>query len=273
MVVWPNEKKIAVVLTFDFDGETYWIGKNEKSAKVFANMSRGKYGPNEGFYRVMNLLEKQELKATFFIPGYMIENYPEQVKQVHEAGHEIGYHGYLHEQKRGIDREEEVERMEKCEKLIASITGRRPVGHRGPGSIIHPFTMEELAKRGYLYSSNMKDTNTPYFHEEIGKYGPIVELPVEDYMDDSTYYFFCLTPPVVHRDIVPPSFVNGCWQADFDQLVTEPGSIMVLHLHPQFIGHAGRIRAFSELITYMKQHDAWFATAEDVAQYVLEQSK
>ena len=81
----------------------------------------------------------------------------------------------MHEEKRGISRAEEEARMEKCEALIKSITGRKPVGHRGPGSIFHPFTMEMLAERGYLYSSNMKDTDSDYFHEIGNK--KLLELP------------------------------------------------------------------------------------------------
>ncbi len=270
MVIWPKNKKIAVVLTFDFDGETYWIGKNERSTKVFANLSRGQYGPHEGIYRVLNMLDELEVKGTFFVPGYIAETYQDQVKMIHEKGHEIGYHGYMHEQKRGISREEELARMEKCEAILAGITGKKPVGHRGPGGIIHPFTMEMIAERGYLYSSNMKDTNSPYIHEVAGK--KIVELPTDEYYDDATYYWFSLTQPV-HRDIVPPETVNECWGLDFEQLLDEPGSIMVLHMHPQLIGRAGRIRALGEFVGYMKAHGAWIATGEEVANYVLAQSK
>ena len=270
MVVWPNNKRVAVVLTFDFDAETYWIGKNEKSTHVFANLSRGQYGPHEGIYRVLDMLDTQDVQATFFVPGYVAEKYAEQVALIHQKGHEIGYHGYLHEQKRGISREEETARMEQCEKILAGITGKKPIAHRGPGGIIHPFTMELLAERGYLYSSNMKDTNSPYIHQAGGK--QIVELPQEDILDDAAFYWFSLTAPI-HRDIVPPETVNECWKLDFDALCEEPGSVVVLKCHPQLVGRAGRVRALGELIGYMKTQGAWIATGEEVANYVLAQSK
>jgi len=270
MVVWPNDTNLAVALTFEFDAEMYWYGKDPKCIKTFANLSRGQYGPHEGIYRVIKMLDRQEVKATFFIPGWVAENYPEQVELIHAKGHEIAYHGYMHEEKRGISRAEEEERMEKCEKIIAGITGKRPVGHRGPGSIIHPFTMELLAERGYLYSSNMKNTNSPYFHAHNGN--NVVELPVDEYLDDATYYFFSYSP-FTHNNIHAPNFVNDCWRTDFDALCQEPGSVLVFKCHPQLIGRAGRVRRFSELIGYMKTHGAWIAPAESIARYVLAQSE
>ena len=270
MVVWPNDKKLAIALTFEFDAEMYWYGKEPKSINSFANLTRGQYGPHEGIYRVIDMLDIHDVKATFFIPGWVIEHYPEQVQLIHDKGHEIAYHGYMHEEKRGISREEEEARMEQCEQIIAGVTGKKPVGHRGPGSIIHPFTMELLAQRDYLYSSNMKNANTPYLHEYNGK--KVVELPVDEYMDDANYYFFAYSP-FTHDNIHTPNFVNDCWRADFDALSQEPGSVFVLKCHPQLIGRAGRIRRFSELVGYMKARGGWIAPAEKIASYVLAQSK
>lgn len=270
MVVWPNGKKLAVALTFEFDAEMYWYGKSPKSIETFSNLSRGQYGPHEGIYRVLDMLDEHNVKSTFFIPGWVIEHYPEQCKLIHEKGHEIAYHGYMHEEDRQKDRDEEAKRMEKCEKIIEDLTGKKPVGHRGPGSIIHPFTQELLAERGYLYSSNMKNTNSPYFHEVGGK--KIVELPVDEYLDDANYYFFAYSP-FTHDNVHAPRFVNECWQMDFDALCQEPGSVLVIKCHPQLIGRAGRIRKLGELVGYMKTRGGWLTTAEEIARYYLENSK
>ena len=87
--------------------------------------------------------------------------------------------------------------MEYCEQLFRSITGKPPVGHRGPESIIHPFTPELLVKRGYLYSSSMKDCDWAYLWEKDGKELPLVELPNDITMDDFTYYYFTFSDPAV----------------------------------------------------------------------------
>jgi peptidoglycan/xylan/chitin deacetylase (PgdA/CDA1 family) len=273
MSQWPEGKKLAIAVTFEFDAEMYWYGKSEQSIEVFANLSRGKYGPDEGIYRVLDMLKQHQIQSTFFIPGWVIENYPAQVKLIHEHGHEIAYHGYMHEERRGISREEEVERMDQCEALIEKITGRNPVGHRGPGSIIHPFTLSLLAERGYLYSSNMKDTDSPYFHHFAEK--KLLEIPLDDYHDDATYYFFAYSP-FTHDNIHAGSFVNECWQLEFDALSLEQdslqpegyGNVLVLKCHPQMIGRAGRIRKLGELIGYMKSHGGWITTLEEIARHV-----
>ena len=67
----------------------YWYGKSEKALDVFANLSRGQYGPDEGIYRVLTMLDQHQIKSTFFVPGWVIEHYPAQVELIHRNGHEI----------------------------------------------------------------------------------------------------------------------------------------------------------------------------------------
>ena len=138
--------------------------------------------------------------------------------------------------------------------------------------MIHPFTPQLLAERGYLYSSSMKDCDWAYLWEQDDKTLPLVELPNDITMDDFTYYYFTFSDPAV-RCMYPNREVFGNWKQEFDGLALEGNKIFILKLHPQMIGRASRIGMVGELISYMKAHGAWIATCEEVARYVLEQNQ
>lgn len=271
---WPGGKRIAVMLSFDFDAEFLRISRAKRKSKEigFTDYSRGQYGPHAGIYRCLDLLDLYQIRGTFFVPGIVAETYPDQVGEIHRRGHEIAGHGYRHESKLGIRREEEAAILQKSEDILSSITGRKPVGHRAPESIVHPFTAELLLERGYLYSASMKDCDWAYLHVLAGKEVPLVELPGDIAMDDFTYFYFTFSDPAV-RAMYANREVLANWKAEFDGLAREGDKIFVLKLHPQMIGRASRIAMLGELIAYMQQQGAWIATCEQVAKYVLEQNR
>ena len=198
-ITWPGRARIAVMVTFDFDAEYLRMSRAASKGTTigFTDYSRGQYGPREGLKRCLDMLDTHDIKSTFFVPGIVAEKYTAQVEFIHARGHEIACHGYMHESVRGISAEEETEILEKSEAILKRITGRRPVGHRGPESIIHPFTPELLAQRGYLYSSSMKDCDWAYLWEKDGQVLPLVELPCDITMDDFTYFYFTFSDPAV----------------------------------------------------------------------------
>lgn len=268
-IQWPYKKDIAVMLTFDFDAEFLRISRAKSKGKKigFTDYSRGQYGPDEGILRCLNILDLYDVKGTFFVPGIVAEKYRDKVKEIYNRGHEIGYHGYMHESVIGIDINEEKANMDKSEEILKSITGKRPVGHRAPESIMHPFTIDLISERGYLYSSSMKDCDYAYIYQN-----GIVEFPNDITMDDFTYFYFTFSEPAV-RSMYTNSEVIKNWKLEFDGLKEEKDKIFVLKLHPQLIGRASRIAAFGEFISYMKQRNAWIATCEEVAKYVLAQKE
>ncbi|HWP79902.1 MAG TPA: polysaccharide deacetylase [Candidatus Acidoferrum sp.] len=271
-IKWPNGKRIAVMLSFDFDAEFLRASRAARKGKKigFTDYSRGQYGPHTGIYRCLDLLDTYKVPATFFVPGIVAETYPEQVSEIHRRGHELACHGYRHESGLNVTREEEAAIFEKSEEILAAVTGKKPVGHRAPESILHPFTIELLHERGYLYSSSMKDCDWAYLHVLGGKEVPLVELPNDVTMDDFTYFYFTFSDPAV-RAMYTNREVIGNWKAEFDGLAREGDKIFILKLHPQMIGRASRVGMLGELIGYMQQRGAWIATCEEVARYVLEQ--
>lgn len=261
---WPSGKRIAVMVTFDFDAELLRksvIGKREIG---FSDTSRGQYGPDEGLARCLAMLKRQNLRTTFFIPGRIAELYPDKVQQIAQAGHELAYHGYMHEATVDMPPEEEQANMAKSEELLARFSGRQPVGYRGPLDLLPNCALQLMQKRGYLYCSTLKDCDWAYIHEDY----PVVELPTEPTLDDFSWFYFSYADEATITCSYPVDYVYDVWKDNFDELANEGDKVMVLKLHPQLIGRSSRVRMLERFIAYMKANGAWLASCEEVANYV-----
>ena len=270
---WPDGKRIAVMVTFDYDAEFLRISraKSKGTSIGFTDFSRGQYGPHEGLARCLDMLDTMNIKSTFFVPGAVIETYRDTVEEIQRDCDELACHGYRNESDPELSRDEMIKILDKSEALLSEITGKKPVGHRAPESVLQDFMPELLAERGYLYSSSMKDCDWAYLWEKDQKELPLVELPNDITMDDFTYYYFTFSDPAV-RCMYPNREVFGNWKQEFDGLALEGNKIFILKLHPQMIGRASRIGMVGEFIAYMQNHGAWITTCEDVARYVQKQN-
>lgn len=268
MMTWPDNKRIAVMMAFDLDAETMWTTRGDGSHDHITNLSRGAYGPKQGVPRILDMLDVYGVKATFFIPGVIAEHYPLVVKEISRRGHEIGFHGYLHEESTATSYEEEDATMTRCETIIKDLTGQSMAGHRGPGGVIHDYSLRLFLEHGYLYSSNWRDSDGPFIHTIDGRQVPLVELPKDSIFDDTAYDFYTDSAPERY-ELKSPREMLEIWKDEFDSLAAE-GRMINFVLHPQFIGRASRVNMLSELIGYMLSHGAWIDTNRAVAEYVLE---
>ena len=269
-MVWPFGKRIALMLTFDFDAELLRYSVIGKESTGFADISRGKYGPDEGLQRCLDMLARQNLHTTIFVPGRVAELYPKQVAQIAEAGHELAYHGYDHDNRVGISAEEENNNMAKSEELLSKFSTRKIVGYRGPLDVMQNCSLELMQKRGYLYGSTMKDCDWAYLHEGCAAETPIVELPTEPTFDDFSFYYFSYADNATITCSYPSEYVYDIWKDNFDELANENDKVMVLKLHPQLIGRSSRIRMVERFLAYARANGAWVASCEEVASYVLD---
>lgn len=267
-IVWPQGRRIAVMVTFDFDAELLRHSVIGSHAIGFSDTSRGQYGPHEGLERILQMLERQQLQTTFFVPVAIAERYPEQVQQIAAAGHELAYHGYLHEAQVDMPAAEEEANMLKSEALLERFSGRKPVGYRGPLDVLPNCALELMAKHGYSYCSTLKDCDWAYLHDEEHPLTSIVELPTEPSLDDFSFFYFSYADNATITCSYPVDYVYGIWKDNFDELANENDKIMVLKLHPQLIGRSSRVRMLERFIAYMRANGAWLATCEQVADYV-----
>ena len=190
------------------------------------------------------------------------------VKETRRGGHELGFHEYLHEESTATSYEEEDATMTRCETIIKDLTGQSIAGHRGPGGVIHDYSLRLFLEHGYLYSSNWRDSDGPFIHTIDGRQVPLVELPKDSIFDDTAYDFYTDSAPERY-ELKSPREMLEIWKDEFDSLVAE-GRMINFVLHPQFIGRASRVNMLSELIGYMLSHGAWIDTNRAVAEYVLE---
>lgn len=264
---WPDKKRIALCLSFDIDAETLWLTRNDINARHLVHLSRGLYATKQALPRILNMLDEEQLKATFFTTAYTAEIHPETIKYIADQGHEIGYHGYMHEVKDTYDEENAL--MDKVDNIIRSLTGKRSVGVRMPDGIIHDFHKQLWLDRGIIYSSNWRNNDGPFLLEIDGKEIPIVELPKDGIVDDTSYNMYTLQHPE-HYYLRSGREMVQIWKDELDGLADE-GRMLNFVMHPQFIGRPGYLRALRDFIHYAKENGAWIATDEQVAKHVLAQ--
>jgi peptidoglycan-N-acetylglucosamine deacetylase len=253
-------------LTFDIDAETLWTARDPKMANYPIALSQGRYGTKIGVGRVLNLLSKYDIAATFFVPGMTIERNQNIMKELIDQGHEIAHHSYSHRWLENLTYEEEREELEKGIELIEKVSGKRPRGYRSPAGEFTAHTFDLLLEYGFDYSSNFFDDEAPYKHVVNGKKTDLVELPFAWALDDAP--FFLYSNRLVGRVMAAPSAVLETWKLEFDGLYADMKSY-VLAMHPQIIGRPSRICILEELIRHIKGHaQVWFARCDQVVDAV-----
>ena len=262
---WPSGARAAVALSFDSDHEASALRGNERSP---GRLSQGEYGARRAVPRILDLLARHELAASFFVPAVVALLHPDEQRAVAAAGHEIGIHGWIHERNSELERDDERRLMLQALDTLEEITGARPVGIRTPSWDFSPNTLSLIRELGLIYDSSLMADDDPYELLEDGEPTGVVELPVEWIRDDFPYFNMDRLSAV--RPHTPPSGVFEVFQAEFDGTYEE-GGLFVLTMHPHVIGHRSRIRMLDRLVKYMQDYeDVWFATHADIARYCLE---
>ncbi|WP_019119721.1 polysaccharide deacetylase family protein [Brevibacillus massiliensis] len=263
--MWPNGKKCAVVLTFDFDAESLFVEGQPIETVTPAKLSQGEYGARVGVPRILPWLKREELPATFFIPGVTAEKYPHLAERIMAQGLEIAHHGYTHAEPFSMTPADEREDLEKGIEALQKLTGKKPLGYRAPSWAPSHQTLPLLDEYGFLYDASLLGDERPYV--AAGTKG-LIEIPSDWCLDDAPHYFFNFSPRY-RTGLSAPSKVMEIWKAEFDGIYAD-GGCYVLAMHPQISGRSHRLQALDEVVRYIRQHDVWFATMEEVALYWLQ---
>ncbi|MGD9347268.1 MAG: polysaccharide deacetylase [Candidatus Aminicenantes bacterium] len=263
---WPDGAKVAVALSFDFDAETNALRDMNISPGIF---SQGEYASRTSIPRILALLDKYEIPASFFVPAVTALLHPGKIKAiVDKKVHEVGMHGWIHERNSLLSEDEERRLMQQSYQTLKEVTGRTPSGIRTPSWDFSRSTLMLIRELGLLYDSSLMADDRPYELIEDGKPTGVVELPVEWLLDDYPYFGFSRYSSV--RPHIKPMDVFDIWAAEFEKAYEE-GTLFVLTMHPKYIGHRSRIAMLEALINHMKKRKGvWFATHEDIALYVRE---
>lgn len=258
---WPHGRA-AVSLTFDIDAEAPWIGAGEAYRRRLTLLSEGRYGITRGLPRILKLLSRLEVPATFFIPGYVAEQHPDAVESVLNAGHEIGHHGYLHLRSDRISDGEQRREIEAGLEALERAGAPRPSGYRSTGWELTPETFDLLLQHGFEYDSSCMGDDRPYWERWGGR--RIIELPVHWSLDDWPLFGWTLDDG---GNVAAPEELYSSWIADFELVLAERRHITYT-MHPEVIGRGQRFLQLQRLVETLADKDVWFAKLSDVSRHV-----
>jgi len=270
--------KHIVCLTFDFDAMSGFIARGMTSPTP---VSRGEFGADVAAPRLLALLKKHRIQTSWYIPGHTLETYPARCREVFDAGHEIGHHGWTHVPPALLTRDKEEEGLTRANEQIKKLTGSYARGYRSPSWDLSPHSIELLLKHGFEYDSSMMgDDYTPYRVRQgdvielekpavFGKTTRLIEMPISWTLDDYPHFEFIRTKDWILPGLMNYNLVLENWINDFLYMkkILKWG-VITYTFHPFVIGRAGRMLMLEKLIKKLKAEGAVFMTLEQaVAEY------
>src|SRR5437667_2374276 len=145
---WPNGARCVVTLTFDNFGESLDLLKYGHAGGASAD---GVYAPRRGVERILDVLDRHRISATFFVEGWNARKYASLAQEIVARGHEIGSHGWMHEPWEKLDRATEYDLIHRTTETLTDILGRPPRGWRSPGGLTTISTLGLVHDAGYVY--------------------------------------------------------------------------------------------------------------------------
>jgi peptidoglycan-N-acetylglucosamine deacetylase len=281
-------KEILCAFGVDVDAVAGWLGSyaGEDSPD---DISRGMFAGEVGSPRLLNLFKKYGLRTTWFIPGHSAETFPDQMKAVAGAGHEVGVHGYSHENPIAMTREQEEAILDKCLEVLTKLSGKRPTGYVAPWWEFSPVTNELLLERGIKYDhSLMHNDFHPYYvrvgdtwtkidyskHPDAwmkplvrGRETDLIEIPASWYLDDLPPMMFIKKAPNSHG-FVSPRHLEESWRDQFDWVYRENDyAVFTMTIHPDVSGRPQVLLMLERLIEHIQKHEGTkFLTFDEIAE-------
>lgn len=262
---WPRGVHAAASFTFDVDAESCVLAHDPDAVSRMSLMGHQSYGPRVGTPRLLKMLERRGIRATFFVPGYTADCYPDIVRQIRDGGHEIGHHGYLHEPMQGVDSATESSYLDRGLEALERV-GVHPVGYRAPWWEMNWHTPALLAERGFLYDSSLLDDDVPYRMFSAGEDSTtLIEIPVDWALDDWEQYAFY--PGWTGSGVIEdPDKARRMWLLEAQARYAERGCF-VLTNHPFLSGRPAKTHALERLIEEVASWDGmWIAPLREIAE-------
>ncbi len=282
-----GRKEIFCAFGIDVDAVAGWLGSygGEDSP---CDISRGLFSGEVGTPRLVRLFDRMGIKTTWFIPGHSVETFPEQCKMVVDAGHEIGMHGYSHENPIAMTPEQEEAVMDKCIELIERLCGRRPTGYVAPWWEFSPVTNELLLSKGIKYDHSLMNNDFQPFYVRVGdSWTPIdyskhpdewmrplvrgqetdlIDIPGSWHLDDLPPMMFIKSAPNSHG-FVNPHDVEAYWRDQFDWVYREYDyAVYTLTIHPDVSGRPHVLMMLERLFEHISSHPGVrFCTFDEIA--------
>ncbi len=269
-------KDIFCAFGVDVDAVAGWLGSygGEDSPD---DISRGMFAGEVGVPRLLELFERHDMTTTWFIPGHSIETFPDQTQAVVDAGHEVGVHGYSHENPIAMSRAQEEAVLDRCIDLVELVSGRRPTGYVAPWWEFSRVTNELLLDRRIKYDHSLMHRDlTPYYIRvgdswtkidysqpaeswmkplERGEETELVEIPASWYLDDLPPMMFIKGSPNSHG-FVSSRDIEDLWRDQFDWAYRELDyAVVAFTIHPDVSGRPQNLLMLERLIAHINEHE------------------
>jgi peptidoglycan/xylan/chitin deacetylase (PgdA/CDA1 family) len=260
---WPEDADFAVALSFDCDHETFEMGVGRSTV---GRLSWGEYGRRVGVPRILDALGRHSVPASFFMPAVCATLDPDESRRIVAEGHEIGMHGWIHENNSLLDEATERDLMLRARDTLESVTGQAPRGFRSANWDLSANTIQIVADMGLEYDSSLMADDDCYELEIDGRASGVVEIPVEWLRDDAVYLLFNRQPAT--RPWLTPEEVYEIFRLELEGAARE-GGLFQLVMHPFVIGYRSRLWIIERLIEHARTlGKPYFATHLDIARWV-----
>lgn len=260
---WPDGKRSAACFSVDLDAEAPYLWAHRSGLPPhLGQLEQRRFGPREGIWRILDMLERLGVKGSFYVPSVVAELHPGLLPALCERGHEIGLHGHLHELVSETSDERFEAALDRSLRIFMTQAGIVPMGFRSPAWEMTPNMLTALRQRGLRYDSSLMGYDHPY------QIGGLVEVPVQWQIDDAIYFKFQgggadRWPPE------PAHVVEASWQDEF-QSGRAFGQLFMITVHPWISGRAQRLAMLERLLTRIAaEDDVWIATAGQIADWHL----
>lgn len=280
-------KEIHCAFGVDVDAVAGWLGSygGEDSPD---DISRGLFAGEVGTPRLLELFRRNDMRTTWFVPGHSIETFPDQTKLIVEGGHEIGIHGYSHENPIAMTRVQEEAVLDRCIELVDQVTGRRPTGYVAPWWEFSTVTNELLLERGIKYDHSLMHRDFTPYRVRVGdswtkidysataeswmkplvrgEETDLIEIPASWYLDDLPPMLFIKSSPNSHG-FVNPRQLEEIWRDQFDWVYRELDyAVVAFTIHPDVSGRPQVLLMLERLIEHINGHEGvrW-STFDEIA--------
>ncbi len=281
-------KNIRCAFGVDVDAVAGWLGSYGGEDSPL-DISRGMFSGEVGSMRLLEMFRRFGIKTTWFIPGHSMETFPDQMAAVAAGGHEIGIHGYSHENPIDMSLEQEEAVLDKCIGLATNLMGKPPTGYVAPWWEFSPNTAELLLKKGFKYDHSLMHHDFELYYVRTGdswtkidytkradewmkplvrggNTTKIVEIPANWYLDDLPPMMFIKAAPNSHG-YVSPRHLGEMWKDTFDWVYREyDDAVFTFTIHPDVSGRPQVLMMLEKLYNYMIGHPGVsFMTFDEIA--------
>ena len=279
-------KEIKCSFGIDIDSVAGWIGSYGGQDSP-SDIQRGVFATEVGVPRLLRLFEKYDMKSTFFIPGHTMDSFPKEMEMIKKAEHEIGAHGYMHENPVAMTLQQEEDILAYSVEVIKALTGDKPRGYVAPWWEMSENTAALLQKYGFTYDHSQmyrdflpfyarvgdewskidysKDASTWMRPMKHGKEIDLVDIAANWYVDDLPPMMFMKAAPNSHG-FVSPRDIEILWRDQFDWVYREMDyATFCFTIHPDVAGRPQVLLMLERLIEYInKKSGVEWTTFQDI---------